>query len=176
MANAGSEARARNRMYPTTRSSRLWPPIWPGCALPERRVCVGDMGGVTSAVRYEAAGSQQPDRRSCGHGRRGLAIRGGGGEYEGAFPRKRRLETPFVRSTHRGAPAAIARRVELDVQSRGRCVLTAEASRGGGGPVLSAAAICRSLRGPLAKRTPNLHGSRKSSVTVFFKTFVLNSG
>ena len=161
---------------PTTRGSRLWPPMRPCYAVPGGRPCGGDTGGVTSAVRHEAAGMQQPDRRSCGHGRRGLAIRGGGGEYEGAFPRKRRLETPFVRSTHRGAPAAIARRVELDVQSRGRCVLTAEASRGGGGPVLSAAAICRSLRGPLAKRTPNLHGSRKSSVTVFFKTFVLNSG
>ena len=87
--------------------SRLWPHIWPCYAVPGAWPCGGDTGGVTSAVRHEAAGLQQPDRRSCGHGRRGLAIRGGGGEYEGAFPRKRRLETPFVRSTHRGAPAAI---------------------------------------------------------------------
>ena len=55
----------------------------------------------------------------------------------------------------------IARRVELDVQSRGRCVLTAEASRGGGGPVLSAAAVSRSLRGPLAKRAPTLMHTHK---------------
>ena len=139
---------------PTSYDSRLWPHMWPCYAVPGAWPCGGDTGGVTSAVRYEAAGSQQPDRRSCGHARRGLAIRGGGRGCEGAFPRKRRLETPFVRSTHRGAPAAIARRVELDVQSRGRCVLDARASRGGGGPVLSAAAVCRSLRGPLAKRTP----------------------
>ena len=71
---------------PTTRSLWLWPPIWPGCAVPEGRVCVGDMGGVASALRYEAAGLQQPDRRSCGHGRRDLAIRGGGGGCEVAFP------------------------------------------------------------------------------------------
>ena len=161
---------------PTTRGSRLWPPMRPCYAVPGGWPCGGDTGGVTSAVRHEAAGMQQPDRRSCGHGRRGLAIRGGGGEYEGAFPRKRRLETPFVTSPHGPPPVTIAHRAELDVQSRVRLVFDTEASRPGGGPVLSAAAICRSLRGPLAKRTPNLHGSRKSSVTVFFKTFVLNSG
>ena len=112
----------------TAYGSRLWPHMYPSYAVPGAWPCGGDTGGVTSAVRYEAAGSQQPDRRSCGHARRVLAIRGGGRGYEGAFPRKRRLETPFVRSTHRGAPAAIARRVELDVQSRGRCVLDARAS------------------------------------------------
>ena len=103
---------------PTTRSSQLWPPIWPGCAVPEGRPCGGDMGGVASALRYEAAGSQQPDRRSCGPYGRDLSIRGGGGECEGAFPRKPRLETRFMTSTQRGAPAVIARRVPLDVQSR----------------------------------------------------------
>ena len=130
-------------------------------AVPGAWPCCVDTGGVTPAVRYRAAGSQQPDRRSYGPYGRGLTTRGGGGECEVAFPRKRRLETPFVRRTQRGAPTAIARRVELDVQSRSRCVLTAEASRGGGGPVLSVAAVSRSLRGPLAKRTPTSMSSRK---------------
>ena len=62
----------------------------------------------------------------------------------------------------------IARRVELDVQSRGRCVLDARASRGGGGPVLSAAAVCRSLRGPLAQQTLNSMALESLTVTVFF--------
>ena len=139
---------------PTFYGSRLWPYMWPCYAVPGAWPCGGDTGGVTSAVRYEAAGSQQPDRRSCGHGRRDLAIRGGGGEYEGAFPRKRRLETPFVRSTHGPPPVAIAHRAELDVQSRVRLALDSEASRPGGGPVLSAAAACRLLCGPPAPQTP----------------------
>ena len=113
----------------TAYGSRLWPHMYPSYAVPGAWPCGGDVGGVTSAVRYEAAGSQQPDRRSCGPYGRDLSIRGGpGGEYEGTFPRKWRLETPFGRSTQRGAPTAIARRVELDVQSRVRCVLDAEAS------------------------------------------------
>ena len=103
---------------PTTRGARLWPRIRPCDAVPGGRPCGGDTGGVTSAVRYEAAGSQQPDRRSCGHARRVLAMRGGGRGYEGAFPRKPRLETRFVRRTQRGAPTVIAHRVPLDVQSR----------------------------------------------------------
>ena len=74
---------------PTTRSSRLWPPIWPCYSVPEGRVCVGDMGAVASALRYEAADLQQPDRRSCGHGRRDLAIRGRGGDrIRGHIPEK----------------------------------------------------------------------------------------
>ena len=108
---------------PTSRSSRLWPHIWPCYAVPGARPCGGDVGGVTSAVRYEAAGSQQPDRRSCGHVRRDLATRGGHGGCEGTFQRKRRLETPFGRSTQRGAPTAIARRVEprLHVELNSTC-------------------------------------------------------
>ena len=161
---------------PTAYGSRLWPHMWPCYAVPGAWPCGGDTGGVTSAVRYEAAGSQQPDRRSCGHVKRVLAIRGGGRGYEGAFPRKPRLETRFMTSTQRGAPAVIARRVEIDVQSRGRCVLDARASRGGGGPVLSAAAVSRSLRGPPAKRTPTLMSSRKSDCDRFFQNWVFNSG
>ena len=156
--------------------SRLWPHMWPSYAVPGAWPWGGCRGGGPSAGGHGAAGWQQPARRSCGQGRRGLAIRGGGGEYEGAFPRKPRLETRFVTSTHRGAPAAIARRVELDVQSRGRCVLDARASRGGGGPVLSAAAVCRSLRGPLAQRTPTSMALESLTVTVFFQNWVFNSG
>ena len=150
----GSCEKARELRLTAYGSWLWWPHMWLCYAVTGAWPCGGDTGGVTSAVRHEAAGMQQPDRRSCGHGRRGLAIRGRGRGYEGAFPRKQHLVTPFVRSTHQGALAAIADWVELNMQSHGRCVLTAEASRGGGGPVLSAAAICRSLRGPLAKRTP----------------------
>ena len=64
-------------------------------------------------------------------------------------------------SAHRPPPVAIARRAELDVQSRVRLVLDTEASRPGGGPVLTAAAICRSLRGPPAPRTPTSIAARK---------------
>ena len=157
----------------TAYGSRLWPHMWPCYAVPGAWPCGGDMGGVTSAVRYEAAGSQQPDRRSCGPYGRVLAIRGGGGECEGSFPRKRRLETPFVTSAHGPPPVAIARRAELDVQSRVRLVLDSEASRPGGGPVLSAAAACRLLCGPPAPRTPTSIAARKPLCDRFcFKSWV----
>ena len=160
---------------PTSRSSRLWPHIWPCYAVPGAWPCGGDTGGVTSAVRHEAAGLQQPDRRSCGPYGRVLAIRGGGGECEGSFPRKRRLETPFVTSAHGPPPVAIARRVELDVQSRVRLVLDTEASRPGGGPVLTAAVILRWLRGRLAPRTPTCIAAR-NVFTVFVTVVVIESG
>ena len=46
----------------TAYGSRLWPHIWPCYAVPGAWPCGGDVGGVTSAVRYEAAGSHATTR------------------------------------------------------------------------------------------------------------------
>ena len=78
-------------------------------------------------------------------------------------------------SAHGPPPVAIARRAELDVQSRVRLVLDTEDSRPGGGPVLTAAVILRWLRGRLAPRTPNLIAAR-NVFTVFVTVFVIESG
>ena len=110
---------------PTTRSSRLWPPIWPGCALPERRVCVGDMGGrdIGRQVRGRGFSTTQPAlvwaiRAGFGDTRRGWGMRGG-------IPEKTALRNAFCdehtpRSTGRDCTSSGTRRA-ITWSVRPRC-------------------------------------------------------